>query len=1542
MLELICQDGADPLYCALQLYVIATHPFKQILTKLVFLRKIRSSVLGFVPLLFALSVACAVFFKGLAAAGWRFAFFIKGQQQKQEYDPVIPLKETADSSDLEADDNSVDAYDVAEDFRARKTMRVISGVASLYLFIISIFSSPASSPLLVLSATSCIILRNVDWFTKALLLSLNFADINLNITFILCLLLLLQSLSHLLLASIPFWACTFNIVAISVICVPIVLRLYNGHNGYQKQEFDDPSWPEYSAEFFSRLTFSWLNPLIVTALSRTLKINDLFVLHRDDKAANIYQRFEASEKSSVYVKGTLLKLLINQNFDILLYEYSISLLDHLLIFGGPFFIRNILQAIQNSEATSIDILKPVVGLLFASLFRTVCESQLYWVNRRIDARLRASLVSAIYAKGLRRMQSAMSETDIAANTFSSGAISNLMSSDTDKILACFRQSHYLLSVPLLLLLCFSLLVSSVGWISALAGMLSLSLAVPATRSVGKRIKERKKKLLGETDVRMSKLQEILTGIRTIKLFVWESHFKTQIERSRQKELDALYSYLQSSILTQLIWRCSPLLASAATFLVQAVTSGSSNGIDSATAFTVLAMYNNVLRYPLFVVPKLAISIMELQVSMKRIESFLCEPEVETVKCSGSNDRGNLYPLECGFKGNASFSYGDSEEAAVCGLNFSFPDGKFSTIIGTSGSGKSTILMALLGELRTLSGIAVSPAYHQTPETGGQISYVSQSAWLMNASVKENILFGTGYDQQRYEQVLEACALVTDLETLEFGDNTNVGDRGLVLSGGQRQRICLARAVYAHSSIVLMDDVLSAVDAKTARHIVNKCFFGPLMEHRTRILVTHAAELCIPISEMVVVMQQGGLVCGVCSGSEIFDESKTNIHLRVALESAIRSKNAIEGISSKEDASWDDKIDNSKRDTITPSQTLQVNIKSTDAVKASLGVYKFYLSSFGGLFSAILFVLSIISAYGFGFLHDYSLKLWSDIGNDDSENSSNLLFIYVCAAILAICALILRFNCQIFFSTKASSKISTASFERLVNAPVSFFENTPAGKIMNRFGKDMQVLDQEVAGSIGETVQQMIHGVTVALMISFASPMLLTLAIPIGLIYLPIAKRFMAITRSLKRLESSTRSPVYSAFGEMLAGVTTIRAFGKTKTHIEHLFLALDNNHRAFLPLWAVNRWLAFRVETVGALVAFGAGVTIALSASGKAWSVIGTMDPGWAGLVLNYASMFTDVLTWLVRNSAQMEMAFTSVERLQEYTLLDQEAAQITEERQVPASWPHSGSIVMSNVGIRYKLDASFAVNMPQQLVIRAGESVGIVGRTGSGKSTLGMSFVRFLECERGSISIDGVDISLIGLRDLRERIVIIPQEAFIFQGTVESNLDPTRIYSPQALQAALEFVYPKSEEQTSVLHLNTSVATGGSNLSGGQRQLISLARGVLRRFRKKWNRNHSIDFSSDGGLIVMDEATASLDAASDEIIQASVKAMIGDDLRDERHSKKWTSITIAHRLNTVIELDRVLVMSSGNVIADGNPKSLLKKESGPFWELCRDAGISG
>ncbi|KAJ3096661.1 hypothetical protein HDU96_000689 [Phlyctochytrium bullatum] len=1416
------------------------------------------------------------------------------------------------------------------------------------------------------------------------------------------------------------------------------------------------AWREHSADLLSTLSFSWLNPLILLSMERQLRKEDLWELDAEDRAEVVWERFKEILSRNPRRPNHLLHSLITLTFNSLLLPLAIfSLTSHLLLFAHPFFIHRILTAVSAPTPDRGAVLSALLWLLLASLGRTACESRLYWLNRRLDARLRAAVVGAVFDKTLRRQNG---RRNAEAKDGKDPTLANLISSDTDRILACFRQSHYLVSVPVLLVLCFGLLVRTVGVLPGVAGIGALALAVPATQKVGKAIKARKKEMLAKADERMSGVQEILRGIKAIKIHSWEPLFTAKLLATRTLELLSLSRYLHTTIATQLLWRGSPLVASAATFLVHALTNPAASAPSAATAFTVLTMFNNVLRYPLFAVPKLAIALMEVQVSVARLEGFLAEREVERLEsaagegAAGESD-GLLFefkeeggveeeaavsnkeesPLAMAFRGGAAFAYPGTDVPVVRNLNVEFPtkNGAITVIVGPTGSGKTSLLLALLGELRTLHGAAVSPltSLSRSRRTGPTpMALVAQAPWLENTTVRDNILFGSPLEPSRYEATLRACALdgefpaawwasgrATDAggmaDRLRDGrvdgdvegiwDLVAVGDNGGNLSGGQRQRVCLARALYSRAPILFLDDVFSALDAKTARHVAQTVLTSPtasqsspsLASYRTRVVIASPStlDLCLPQSDFLVLMKDGGVVAQAGATADLLRRAGTDALVREAFEEA--------GIDVARDVAngrWRGRAGGSEDEAASPQKDndrpgsrgsadkgdkagdrgRKAKEEDAGSGRVTWPVYKYYMDAGGGPLSMLLVLLSIAAAYVAGFMHDFALKEYSSQKSSAgaARPVASLAF-YLFAAVAALGLLLVRFLAMTRFGVKAAERVHAGAIAGVLGSPLGLFETTPAGRFLNRFGKDLQEVDQAVMSNVGEMVQQLLHGVWIVglVMVGVGSLLLPVAAVPIVALYYPISKRFLSATRSFKRLESTARSPIFSCFNEASAGVTTLRAFTRTQYAFSKLCARLNDQHAAFLPLWATNRWLAVRVEVVGSLVAFSAGAAMAMRIRRAGMpDVAGStgVDPGWFALALNYAGMFTDVLTWLVRNSATLEMSMTSVERLKEYVDLPPEPPRIIRACRPPSNWPSQGAITLQELEIRYAphLPVAFSTlsspNSPPTVTLGPGQRVGVVGRTGSGKTTLGLSVLRLVDPARGLIEIDGINLRDLGLEDIRRRITVIPQEPFLYRGTLRENLDPYGLLLDATMLeilSRLEVLKPDSIGRDASGHgffqgLGDMVDEGMA-LSAGQKQMVCVARAICKILSPLQTAGVEGRHTSRGGLLVLDEATANLDPRAEKLVMSALQwateatCAPGQPFvrgRGDSGSCSWTLVMISHRLSDVMEFDRILVLSAeeadgvvaGRIVEDGEPRELVRSGKGRFWELWREAGL--
>jgi len=862
------------------------------------------------------------------------------------------------------------------------------------------------------------------------------------------------------------------------------------------------------------------------------------------------------------------------------------------------------------------------------------------------------------------------------------------------------------------------------------------------------------------------------------------------------------------------------------------------------------------------------------------------------------------------------------------LDIDFKVGQLNLVMGQTGSGKSSLLMALLGEMNLLKGKVFLPGARsrddvpKNPKTGLQecVAYCAQQAWLSNATVKQNIVFSSPWDPKRYKKVIEACALVKDFAILHAGDNTLVGEKGVTLSGGQKQRVSIARALYSPARHLLLDDVLSAVDSHTSEWIFNRAILGPLIEDRTCILISHNIAMCLPKAKFVVLLENGRIISQgsfeevVASGKlpEIADISRQVSDTQSINIEAIGEDNEAEGEAIQE-----------------PFISSMEEKKAEGRVKS--GVYLTYIVAMGGFTFWILALTAFLTQQLIDVALTVWIKEWSSAGTDEENHVHSQhgpLYYLTVHLILALSTAVVGASQTLAFafgSLTASKTLHTKLLNHVLYAKFSFFDNTPLGQIMNRFSKDMISVDQELQKHATHTLDYAINLVMVVIVISVLLPQFLLAGLVITFIFGGFGFVYISAARDLKRLMSVSYSPLFQQVSEVLSGIVTIRAYSDEKRYIRENMNYIDVSNRPFLYMWASNRWLACRIETAGALVAFSTGSFILLG--------INYISAGTAGLAMTYALLFTDRLLWLVRTGAETEQNMNSVERLKEYFESEQEAPAIILNTNTSPDWPRYGNIKLENYSARYKPDLD-CVLKNIHLEIKAGEKIGVVGRTGAGKSSLALALLRSLEADTGKIVIDGVDISKIGLKELRENIVVVPQDPTLFSGTVRTNLDPFNLYTDDEIFDALKSVHlleiddndnhdAIESNKNPFLSLSYGIATSGTNLSQGQRQLLCLARAMLLKPK----------------ILIMDEATASIDHETDLKIQGTIR-----ELSNETKDGTMTIITIAHRLRTVIDYDRIVVLDLGQVVEIGEPWTLIsKKEKSDdkswFRDLCEQSG---
>ncbi|KAI1489072.1 ABC transporter type 1, transmembrane domain-containing protein [Biscogniauxia mediterranea] len=1421
-------------------------------------------------------------------------------------------------------------------------------------------------------------------------------------------------------------------------------------------EWEDGIEPsrEPLASLLSLATFSWIDGMLWEGYKKPLEMSRVWNLMSRDKAGSVLAHYRQVKKTTSlafhlakYFKG------------ILILQCAWAAIGGVLTFAPTLLLKAILEYVEMPSMAPRNVLWLYVILLpLSDIVRSLADNQALWLGRKICIRIRAIIIGEIYAKALRRKAASGKDTvlgdtskniaketkldrlkrflglkkndkssaqngDVAKKDSSTdsdeqanlGTIINLMSVDSFKISECTSYLHFLLAcAPLQLLLSVVLLYRVMG-LSAIPGLIVMVFLLPINILLAKGFNYTQKKIMAATDKRIHTTNEILQNIRIIKYFAWEQRFATIVDEKRAAELKALRSRYMIWALAVATWNTVPVLITFFSFLVY--TKIEQKPLYPSVAFTAISLFM-LLRVPLDLLGDMIAHVQESKVSVDRVEEFLKEDETEKYEQLGDSNLDENGNQVIGFRG-ATLAWGNKDAIGADGsmsfrlldLDVDFKIGKLNIIAGPTGSGKTSMLMALLGEMSLVKGKVYLPGgrsredVRPDPATGlaETCAYVAQTAWLVNANIKDNILFAAPYNAQRYKEVLVACALERDLEILDEGDQTLVGENGITLSGGQKQRISLARAVYSNSRHLLLDDCLSAVDSHTAKWIFNNCINGPLMENRTCILVTHNTTLCAPASEYVVLLDNGridaqGLAKDVIAsgklGEEIRTKSRPNSshvsHIPSRVPSSVGEESGDTLVDDGGHGAANGKSSNKKEG---PKQDAMQEIKATGSVKWP--VMKLYLRSMGPWW----FWVVAVAVFGCQQLSGVGSNLWikewakqyttetqgiskiqfstssqnfistsisptyfasiahyvnnhtsitsftapaDHTGTDVPEVDVDYYLIILALIGLAGACLALTRDLWLFFgSLRASWRIHGRLMGAVCRAKFKFFDVTPLGQLMNRFSKDLEAIDQEVAPVAIGVMSCALGIVVTVVLIAAITPGFLVAGVFITALYVVVGMFYLRASRDLKRLESVNRSPLFQQFGETLSGVTTIRAYGDERRFIRDNLSRINNQSRPFLYLWAANRWLSFRTDMLGDLVAFFAGVFVILS--------LGKIDPGSAGLSLSYAIGFSENILWLVRLYAMNEQNMNSVERIKEYLDIEQEAEPINEKNRPPQNWPAHGSVEFINYSTRYRKELD-PVLKDVTFKVHPREKVGIVGRTGAGKSSLTLAIFRALEAETGKILIDGIDIGLIGLRDLREAITIVPQDPTLFTGTIRTNLDPFNTYSDADIFAALRKVQligpsegltvpespvsqpllpstdlaevqenqepsgastPTTTNKNIFLDLSSPVAESGTNLSQGQRQLLCLARAMLK--------NRSV--------LVMDEATASIDYNTDSKIQETIRELDS------------TIITIAHRLATIVDYDKVLVLDHGAVVEYDHPHQLLKKEDGLFRSMCEMSG---
>ncbi|KAG1887345.1 ABC protein [Suillus subluteus] len=1222
---------------------------------------------------------------------------------------------------------------------------------------------------------------------------------------------------------------------------------------------------------------------------------------------------------------------------------------------GPIVLRQIIVfAQERSDATIAGTPVPNIGRgiamafgLFAlTVMASVCTHQFFWRSMATGVLARATLITCIYERGVNL-------TGKARVKLNNATLVNHISTDVSRIDACAQWFHAGWTAPIQITVCLIILLTELGP-SALAGFSLFILMIPFQQRLMALQHRVRLVSMKWTDQRAKVLLEVLGAIRVVKYFSYEVPFLQRIFDLRKKELRGIRWILHLTSASFAVAMSLPVLAATLAFVTYTLTT---HNFDVAVIFSSLSLFQ-LLRQPMMFMPRALSAIPDALSAIQRIahvfraelisgDTLVIDREQELAllakdatfewesygKDSGQafsskGTRGGGPPRgkdrsmkEDTAKGKPA-SGKDAPVFQVKNVTMTIPRGQLVAVVGPVGSGKSSLLQGLIGEMRKVSGHV---------SFSGRVGYCPQTAWIQNTTLRDNITFGQPFEEDRYWRIIETACLLPDLQQLPDGDLTEIGEKGINLSGGQKQRVNIARALYLDPEIVIFDDPLSAVDAHVGKSLFQDAIVGALRNRGiTVILVTHAIHFLSQVDYIYTLNN------GVITESGTYEElvSRGGDFARLDLEfgghaSEGKDEDQAEEVTLQTGISIDDIKLKSERakEKATGSGKLEGRLivkekRSTGSV--SRGVYWTYLVAGRGSITGPLLILIMLGMQGSLILNSYTLVWWE--ANTFDRPNSFYQTLYGCLGISqAIFTLFLGAAID-FMSYYVSQSLHHKSVRNVFHASMSFFDTTPMGRILSIFGKDIDSIDNQLPQSMRLLALTLSSVTGSIIIVSILEPYFVIAVFFIVIGYSYFAAFYRASAREVKRLDSILRSLLYAHFSETLTGLPTIRSYGEMKRFIASNRYYVDLEDRALFLVVTNQRWLAIRLDFMGGILVFLVALLAVIDVSG--------INAAQIGLVLTYTTSLSQMCSAVTRQTADVENYMNAVERLVQYVegdTIPQEAPHVIEERKPPAQWPEHGAVEFNDVKMAYRPGLPNVLR-GISIKIKGGEKIGVVGRTGAGKSSLMLALFRIVEVSGGSITIDGVDISTIGLQDLRSKISIIPQDPLLFSGTIRSNLDPFSQHGDAELWDALHrsclldssttskrtssrHGVGSEQASTSRYNLDSTIESEGANLSVGERSLLSLARALVK----------------DCKVVVLDEATASVDLDTDSKIQQTIQTEFQDR----------TLLCIAHRLRTIISYDRILVLDAGLVAEFDTPSNLFKIESGIFRGMCERSNIS-
>ncbi|XP_044482645.1 ABC transporter C family member 3-like [Mangifera indica] len=1272
-----------------------------------------------------------------------------------------------------------------------------------------------------------------------------------------------------------------------------------------KSKGADNVTPYSNAGLFCLFTFSWMGSLIAVGNKKTLDLEDVPQLDNADSVVGAFPIFRSKLQAEGCVGSgvttlKLVKALVWSAWKEILITGLLALLYTIASYVGPYLIDTFVQYLNGKREFENEGFVLVSVFFFAKLVECLSRRNWFFRLQQVGIRIRAVLVAMVYNKGL--TLSCQSKQG-----HSSGEIINFMTVDAERVGDFSWYMHDLWIVLVQVALALVILYKNLG-LASIATLLATIIVMLANFPLGRLQEKFQDKLMESKDKRMKTTSEILRNMRILKLQGWEMKFLSKIVELRKSEAGWLKKYVYTSAMTSFVFWGAPTFVSVATFGACTLLG---IPLESGKILSALATFR-ILQEPIYNLPDTISMIIQTKVSLDRIASFLCLDDLQTdvieVQPRGSSDTA-IDIVDANFSWDIS-----SPNQTLRDINLKVFHGMRVAVCGTVGSGKSSLLSCILGEVPKISG---------NLKLCGTKAYVAQSPWIQSGKIEDNILFGKEMDRERYDRVLEACSLKKDLEILSFGDQTVIGERGINLSGGQKQRIQIARALYQDADIYLFDDPFSAVDAHTGSHLFKEVLLGAL-NSKTVVYVTHQVEF-LPAADLILVMKDGKIT-QAGKYTEILNSGTDFMELVGAHKQALSALDSIEDgpvsekiSTSKESCSASSNggvaknekhqdVQNDKANDVAEAKGQLVQEEEREKGRVGFSVYwKYITTAYGGalvpfiLLAQILFqILQIGSNYWMAWATPVSEDAKSPVGG------STLIIVYVALSVGSSFCILGRATLLVTAGYKTASILFNKMHLCIFHAPMSFFDATPSGRIINRASTDQSALDMNIPYQVGAFAFSMIQLLGIIIVMSQVAWQVFLVFIPVIATSIWYQQYYIPSARELSRLVGVSKAPVIQHFAETISGSTTIRSFDQETRFRDTNMKLNDAYSRPKFHIAGAMEWLCFRLDMLSS-------ITFAFSLIFLISIPKGLIDPAIAGLAVTYGLNLNTLQAWVIWNLCNLENKIISVERILQYTCIPSEPPLVLEENRPKRSWPSHGEVDICGLQVRY------APQMP--LVLRGltctfpgGMKTGIVGRTGSGKSTLIQTLFRIVEPAAGQIMIDGINILSIGLHDLRSRLSIIPQDPTMFEGTVRSNLDPLEEYTDEEIWEALDKSQLGDEVRKKEEKLDSKVTENGENWSMGQRQLVCLGRVLLKKSK----------------VLVLDEATASVDTATDNLIQQTLR----------QHFSDCTVITIAHRITSVIDSDMVLLLNNGLIEEYDSPSKLLENKSSSFAQLVAEYSV--